>query len=613
MDRGPAYFADPVRGADTSAGSREQPWKTIGHALGRLKPGDTLYLRGGTYYEAVAVSLAGTEAKPITLRSHPGEQAILDGGLREFFEKPAEAWEPDADGAKGEFRSTKAYPELAKGGKGRRDVSVIGNFGDSMVPLHGYRFRADFRSDNPYWNVTKVDGDKGVYLGPGLWLDADSKRIHVRLAHTTLKVLGDANYRGETDPRRLALVVAGDRVPLRVEKARHVRFQDLVVRGSSSHTVDVLNCDGVEFDNVTIHGGAPALYVRSTGNLRLLRCALRGLAAPWSSRSSQKYRGNSPYLFVAAGTLPQSHGWEIAYSEFTDNHDGLVLSSVRGLRFHHNRVDNFNDDGIYLTSLRAAPPRDVQIAQNHFSRCLTTFAFAVSSKKGATEVGPGVHIFRNVFDLRQKTSDGPPRDAAADAKTTLDDWSRHARLVGDHGSPTWEPMFFYHNTVITANPAFRNYYGAGLGGHTAKTRRRVFNNIFVQIDGNPGLAFGSASDDVQADGNLLWSPKAGPGAGGDYLAAFRRSKLFDASKKQYAPGWCAGDRFADPLFVSLADGAKLDVRLREGSPATDGGVEVPADWPDPLRKLDRGKPDVGAMPLGAGPLRVGPGAAPVRR
>src|SRR5262249_30880170 len=202
-----------------------------------------------------------------------------------------------------------------------------------------------------------------VYLGPGLWFDSDSKRIHVRLAHTSLKVLGDANYRGEADPRRLALVVAGDRVPLRVEKARHVRFQDLVVRGSSSPTVDVLNCDGVAFDNVTIHGGAPGLYVRSTGNLRLLRCALRGLAAPWSSRSSQKYRGNSPYLFVAAGTLPQSHGWEIDYSEFTDNHDGLVLSSVRGLRFHHNRVDNFNDDGIYLTSLRSAPPRDVQISQ----------------------------------------------------------------------------------------------------------------------------------------------------------------------------------------------------------------------------------------------------------
>ena len=32
---------------------------------------------------------------------------------------------------------------------------------------------------------------------------------------------------------------------------------------------------------------------------------------------------------------------------------------------------------------------------------------------------------------------------------------------------------------------------------------------------------------------------------------------------------------------------------------------APAEWPDPLRKEDRGKPDVGALPLGAAPLRVG--------
>src|SRR5262249_39409303 len=212
----------------------------------------------------------------------------------------------------------------------------------------------------------KLDPEKGIYCGPGLWFDPESKHIHVRLAHTALKVLGDGNYKGETDPRKLPLVVAAGRTPLHIEQAKHFRVQDLVIRGSASHTVEVERAEKIEFDNVTIYGGAPALHVRSTTGLRLTRCALRGLSAPWSSRASHKYRGISPYLFIAAGNLPQSRDWEFSFCEFTDNHDGLIVGTVKGLQFHHNLVDNFDDDGVYLTMQRPAPPEDIHIHQNHF-------------------------------------------------------------------------------------------------------------------------------------------------------------------------------------------------------------------------------------------------------
>src|SRR5690349_17811038 len=68
-------YADAGKGDDGNDGSRDKPWKTLRHALTRLKPGDTLLLRGGTYYETLTVSLAGTADRPITLRSHPGELA----------------------------------------------------------------------------------------------------------------------------------------------------------------------------------------------------------------------------------------------------------------------------------------------------------------------------------------------------------------------------------------------------------------------------------------------------------------------------------------------------------------------------------------------------------
>jgi hypothetical protein len=136
-----------------------------------------------------------------------------------------------------------------------------------------------------------------VYLGPGLWFDAQTQRIHVRLAHT--KIAAQANYTGETDPRKVALVIGGERPALRLDKAAHVRIQDVVLRGSSLRTVEILGASHVELDGVTIHGGAPALFASATDHLRIVRSALRGTAAPWSSRASMKYRGNSTYQHIS--------------------------------------------------------------------------------------------------------------------------------------------------------------------------------------------------------------------------------------------------------------------------------------------------------------------------
>jgi hypothetical protein len=174
MGEGPAKFVDAAKGNDAAAGTEVAPWKTVQHAVGQLKPGDTLYLRG-KFYEHVTVELQGTAALPITIRAYPEFQATIDGGLREFYESPATAWQEVKDGAKGEFVSTKTYPNLIT----RADTTnVLGHFGDSLIPLQGCRFLGDLRSDNPYWNVdNKVGGESFVYCGPGLWFNRETERI----------------------------------------------------------------------------------------------------------------------------------------------------------------------------------------------------------------------------------------------------------------------------------------------------------------------------------------------------------------------------------------------------------------------------------------------------
>lgn len=104
---GPGRFVDGQNGDDADNGSEDAPWKTLKHSLRKIRPGETLYLRGGVYYEKASLTRSGTEGAPITIRSFPGELAVIDGGLPEFTADPATAWEPLPGGADGEFVSTR--------------------------------------------------------------------------------------------------------------------------------------------------------------------------------------------------------------------------------------------------------------------------------------------------------------------------------------------------------------------------------------------------------------------------------------------------------------------------------------------------------------------------
>lgn len=591
---GPNLYVDAKRGKDDSGdGSRDKPWQSITHALPKLKPGDTLVLRSGVYYDALTISASGEAGKPLTIRSHPGELAVIDAGLREFAETPATAWEPAGDGARGEFRSAKEYKDLGS--------MVFGNFGDSLIPLHAYRHLVDLRSDICFWTIkNKLRPESGIYCGPGLWYDAKTGRIHARLQPTTLAALGEDNYKGEADPRKLSLIVGRPLAALLVKGARHLRFQDLVIRGSSTNTVRLEQAENVEFDGVTIYGASRALWSNGTVGLRITRSALRGISAPWSFRTSHKYRGSPAYVLMANPRLPANRDWEISYSELTDSHDGPFLGSVKGMKLHHCLVDNFNDDGVYVTACGMGG--DLHIYQNVLSRCYHIFAYY-----GSFPTGSGVHVYRNIIDLRQPVYVGQP--ASADDPAFKDGMPGRGRLCGDHGSPTWEPMRFYQNTVVF-NDAFRDYYGAGWGGHTGKRERQVFNNIFIQLAGNPGLKFDPTEADLRFDGNLLWGLRDGAAVKGDYFAAFQRSPVFTESQKAYPAGWTSHDRFADPKLTRVAADWRtpLDVRPLAVSPAINNGVELPADWPDPLRKADDGKPDIGALPFSIAMPMVGPKA-----
>ncbi len=533
---GPAYFVDPVKGSDDGDGTQKKAWKTINHALRQIGAGDTLCLRGGTYYERVYCAVAGMADRPITIRGFPGELAIIDGSFRNFFENPAAAWEAVSGGAEGEFQSKDMYKNLR---------NVHGRFGDSMVGLQVYYYVEDLRGER--------------YVGPGIWYNGATGRIHVRLAHyaptedigtrtpLTLKYLPHRlhkleSYQGETDPRKLPLEIAPfHSVPLLIDGARHVIFQDLVVRGGGHDAVDIQHGQSVEFDNVIIYAGTYGLRARNTGPLRFTNSAIRGSVPPWSTRGETSLReypwrleaknltrlNTHALLIPASGDeysvyyYPYNQRWEISHSEFTDAHDGVYLGDIDGVKFHHNYVHNLQDDGIYLSSFRGLHqpqhgPREIY--QNVITGCLMAFAFG-----GDGHLTTEVYVYRNILD--------------------------GSTVIADHGSPPWESMRWYHNTIL-ANPQ------SILSSRTGGRSWQVFNNLLLVGNRTEG-------------------------------------------KPQEGAAW-GGNVAGDPNFAKSAD-----FQLPLGSKAIDAGVPIPHDWPDPLKSQDKGQPDAGAIPLGSEPIKVG--------
>jgi hypothetical protein len=320
-----------------------------------------------------------------------------------------------------------------------------------------------------------------------------------------------------------------------------------------------------------------------------------------------KYRGTATYQIVFQNQQPVNENIEIANCEFTDDHDFAFFRPVMNLQFHHNFVDNFNDDG-----LECGPKlRDhtIFISQNRIGACLIPNTQHELSKDDSPldhDPGSGVYIYRNVIDLRAGTYKGPP----AEADPTGAFLHGEGHLCGDHGGPAWAIYRAYHNTFLRETPVFRDYFLMGLGAQGLRNNERdVFNNIFVQMDKVPGVGFAgiTTAGNVREGGNLLWGLAEGPVLKADPFAKFRASKLFDESRKVYGPGWTTNDRVADPKFVRLpADRREpCDLRLQADSPAIDFGQPLPAEWPDPLRELDAGEPDSGALPLGAAASGVG--------
>ncbi|MHC4123337.1 MAG: right-handed parallel beta-helix repeat-containing protein, partial [Planctomycetota bacterium] len=72
------YFV-ATDGIDTNPGTKDKPFRTIQKASDIAGPGDTCYVKEGTYRETVELKKSGQSCKPIRFTSLPGEKVRLSG------------------------------------------------------------------------------------------------------------------------------------------------------------------------------------------------------------------------------------------------------------------------------------------------------------------------------------------------------------------------------------------------------------------------------------------------------------------------------------------------------------------------------------------------------
>jgi hypothetical protein len=75
----PSIYFVSTTGSDEHPGTQDSPWRSLAHAVGVVQPGDTVYVRGGTYVERLTLQTSGTKNSPITFSNYPGETPVLSG------------------------------------------------------------------------------------------------------------------------------------------------------------------------------------------------------------------------------------------------------------------------------------------------------------------------------------------------------------------------------------------------------------------------------------------------------------------------------------------------------------------------------------------------------
>jgi hypothetical protein len=572
-----SYYVDPIKGSDDNPGTLSAPWKTLAAGIPKLKPGNTLYLRGGVYWEGnIEIGLQGTPTSPITIKNHSGEKPVIDGGFKEFRNIRNSDWEV-ADSSKRIYRSVKTYPDVGL---------AFGYFESngkyySLVPYEDYRHLA---TDNEYY---VENGD--IYVGPGVhWKEG---RIYVRLKPSQLGTsMGYGNILPTEDPKGVKLYIFPDTQVIRFNRAAYVNIEGIDIRHQAnalefqtgSHNIAIRNCD--------LRGGRTHVMIRDgVHDLVFKGVTIRDAVPDWVAWTDVKIHPKPAHSLQGSAFSIKGSSFriEIADSTIESTWDGIdMVGSPHDISVHHNTFRGVRDDCLQIGSAGY----DIEIDHNmllHVSKGPSGQVSGTPGKIGAKYIHHNVIDCSKLMQYTRKMSDGSWFD---NGKRITQDGKGWARPFGSHGGKKEtivDPWKIYNNTLKFGNDL--NGKGGGQVYKFAADRghpHEVYNNIFIQISDDWVAARAEVADGSQIyDGNIYYRTVSHPTSPlfrkwesgrkkEDFqsLAAFKSSRFFQETRAYYPKGWESSGVEADPAL----DG---QYRPSPHGPAANGAVTLPAGFP----------------------------------
>lgn len=139
-----------TNGSASGNGSSANSWdlRTALNHPNTVLAGDTIWLHGGTYPGTFESFLTGTAAKPIIVRSYPGEWAIIDNGNTNdnaLWVKGNYTWFWNL-----EILSSSAVPTRGEGG-----IDLVASIGTKLINIIIHDEGAT--GFNPYWAATNTE------------------------------------------------------------------------------------------------------------------------------------------------------------------------------------------------------------------------------------------------------------------------------------------------------------------------------------------------------------------------------------------------------------------------------------------------------------------------
>ena len=510
-------------GSNANQGTIDKPWQTFKYAQSRLKAGDRLYLRGGTYFESSTVSITcqGTSEGPIAFQSYPGEHAVISGAEPCFMTATNSEWQV-VDSNINLYRTKRSFFGKSKQNCPQawlinEGISII-QYG-SPIAESQYSGAANMDSTNYILN-----GMHPFYFGPGIM--QRGSYIYVRLEPNPNDLTDSSGnpispVPAQYNPNLLPMAISNlENLISFNTPAAYLHFKDITF-AHALYPIEsrAASAYGIEFDHCNFQSGGILLRYPSY-NWYIHDCDFDGGVPEWVRWLDVKARdGENPkeaYPEFQSNCLSGSAmiGWVIERNVFHNAFDGMDLNSgSRDTIVRHNVFKYCTDDAMNIRK----DINNCEIAYNLFWRV----ASGISCLSGSGEQAGPVYIHHNIIDNSHLLRGGRPNCAdirwRAYPWATLDPFGSHD--CGDRKA--WWRL--YNNTIITRMDG--PYSGATAGPMcvTGNPEKYIYNNIFYVKDSRTIFDEDRFSSGTHYDGNLIYQVNTNQtllvnfGNGGNYM------------------------------------------------------------------------------------------------